>query len=170
VSVCVRIFVRFIFTWKGKNIMGNLTRFDPFNELKRSPLLARLDPFLDMDLMMRPFSREAMEIEPQIKMDVKEADGKYLVKAEIPGVSKDDIHVSVDGNRVSISAEVKKEKEEKEGERVIRRERSYGMASRSFSLADEVDPSQVQAKYKDGLLELTLPKKPGSSRKEISIS
>lgn len=150
--------------------MGNLTRFDPFNELKRAPLLTRLDPFLDMDFMMRPFSRDAMEIEPQIKMDVKEADGKYLVKAEIPGVNKDDIHVTVDGNRVSISAEIKKEKEEKEGERVIRSERSYGMASRSFSLADEVDPSQVQAKYKDGLLELTLPKKPGSSRKEISIS
>lgn len=150
--------------------MGNLTRFDPFNELKRSSWLSRLDPFLDMDLMMRPFSREGMEIEPQIKMDVKEADGKYLVKAEIPGVNKDDIHVSVDGNRVSISAEIKKEKEEKEGERVIRSERSYGMASRSFSLADEVDASQVQAKYKDGVLELTLPKKPGSSRKEISIS
>lgn len=150
--------------------MGNLARFDPFNELKRSHLLSRLDPFFDMDFMMRPFSREGMEIEPQIKMDVKEADGKYLVQAEIPGVNKDDIHVTVEGNRVSISAEVKKEKEEKEGERVIRSERSYGMASRSFSLADDVDQSQVQAAYKDGVLELTLPKKPGSTRKEIAIS
>ena len=83
--------------------------------------------------MMRPVLREGMEIEPQIKMDIKEADGMYKVKAEIPGVNKDDIHVTIDGNRVSISAEVKKEKEEKEGERVIRSERSYGMASRSFS-------------------------------------
>ena len=150
--------------------MNNITRFNPF-----SSELTRFDPFLDVDdmfnrFMMRPLLREGMEIEPQIKMDVKEAEGKYLVNAEIPGVNKDDIHVTVDGNRVSISAEVKQEKEVKEGERVIRCERSYGMASRSFTLADEVDQSQVQAKYNNGVLELTLPKKPGSSRKEISIS
>lgn len=150
--------------------MANITRFDPFREL------ARFEPFGDMDdwfrkMSLRPLVREGMEIEPQIKMDVKEADGKYLINAEIPGVKKDDIHVTIDGNRISISAEVKKEKEEKEGERVIRSERSYGMASRSFSLADEVDQSQVQAKYNNGVLELTLPKKAGaSSRKEIPIS
>jgi len=149
--------------------MNNITRYDPFNEL------ARFDPFWDMDdvfnrFMMRPVLRGGMEIEPQIKMDVKESNGDYKIKAEIPGVKKDDIHVSIEGNRVSISAEVKKEKEVKEGEKVIRSERSYGMASRSFSMADEVDQSKVQAKYADGVLELTLPKKPGSSRKEISIS
>ena len=150
--------------------MNNLTRFNPFSS---EP--TRFDPFWNVDdmynrFMMRPLLREGMEIEPQIKMDVLEADGKYLVKAEIPGVSKDDIHVTVDGNLVSISAEIKQEKEAKEGERVIRCERSYGMSSRSFTLADEVDQSQVQAKYNNGVLELTLPKKPGSTRKEISIS
>ncbi len=150
--------------------MSNITRFNPF-----SSELRRFDPFWNVDdmfdrFMMRPLVRESMEIEPQIKMDVMEADGKYLVKAEIPGVDKDDIRVTVDGNRVSISAEVKQEKETKEGERVIRCERSYGMASRSFTLADEVDQSQVQAKYNNGVLELSLPKKPGSARKEISIS
>ncbi|MFA5826599.1 MAG: Hsp20/alpha crystallin family protein [Gallionellaceae bacterium] len=149
--------------------MNDITRFSPFSEL------ARFDPFGDMDdvfnrFTMRPFSRKAMEIEPQIKMDVKEADGKYIVKAEIPGVNKDDIHVTVDGNMVCISAEVKQEKEEKEGERVIRSERSYGMASRSFTLADEVDQSKVEAKYNNGVLELTLPKKPGSTSKKIAIS
>ena len=150
--------------------MANITRFDPFREL------ARFDPFVDTEgwfnrFGLRPFLREGMEIEPQIKMDVKEADGKYLVTAEIPGVSKDDIHVTVEGNRVSISAEIKQEKEEKKGEKVIRCERSYGMASRSFNLADEIDQSQVQAKYNNGVLELTLPKKPGASqRKEIAIS
>lgn len=150
--------------------MANISRFDPFREL------ARFEPFGDMDdwfrkMSLRPLLREGTEIEPQIKMDVKEVDGKYLINAEIPGVKKDDIHVTIDGNRVSISAEVRKEKEEKEGERVIRSERSYGMASRSFSLADEVDQSQVQAKYNNGVLELMLPKKGGaSSRKEIPIS
>lgn len=157
--------------------MSNITRFNPFgSELSRiDPLLARFDPFWNMDdvfdrFMMRPLMREGVAVQPQIKMDVKESDGKYLVNAEIPGVSKDDIHVSIDGNRVSISAEVKQEKEEKEGERTIRCERSYGMASRSFTLADEVDQSQALAKYDNGVLELTLPKKPGSARKEISIS
>jgi len=152
-----------------RNKMNNITRFNPFNEL------SRIDPFLDMDdvinkFMMRPFFREGLEIEPRIKMDVKEADGSYLIKAEIPGVKRDDIHVTIEGNRVSISAEVKQEKEAKEGERVIRCERSYGMTSRSFNLADEVDQSKAQAKYTDGVLELTLPKKPGSSRKEIPIA
>ena len=107
--------------------MNNLTRFDPLNEL------TRFDPFLDMDdmfnrLMMRPVLRGGMEFEPQIRMDVKEANGDYRIMAEIPGVKKDDIHVTVEGNRVSISAEVKQEKEVKEGERMIRCERSYGMA------------------------------------------
>jgi HSP20 family protein len=149
--------------------MSNIIRFNPYTEL------ARFDPFPEMDdvfskMLMRPFFRERLEIEPQIKMDVKEADGQYLVKAEIPGVKRDDIHVTIEGNRVSISAEVKQEMEAKEGERVIRSERSYGMASRSFSLADEVDQGKVQAKYADGVLELTLPKKSGSSRKEIPIT
>jgi HSP20 family protein len=150
--------------------MNNIARFNPVGSE-----LARFDPFWDIDdmfnrLMMRPFLREGMEIEPQIRMDVKESDGKYLVNAEIPGVNKDDIHVTIDGNRVSISAEVKQEKEVKEGERAIRCERSYGMASRSFTLADEVDQNKVVAKYNNGMLELTLPKKPGASRKEIAIS
>lgn len=150
--------------------MNGITRFKPFGSD-----LTRFDPFLDVDdifnrFMMRPLLREGAEIEPQIKMDVKEADGKYVVNAEIPGVNKEDIHVTVEGNRVSISAEVKQEKETKEGERAIRCERSYGMASRSFTLADEIDQGKVEAKYNNGVLELTLPKKPGSTRKEISIS
>jgi len=149
--------------------MNNITRYDPFSKL------ARLDTLWDMDnvfdrFMMRPVLREGLELEPQIKMDVKESNGGYKIKAEIPGVKKDDIHVKIDGRQVSISAEVKQEKEEKEGEKVIRSERSYGMASRSFTLADEVDQDKVQARYSDGVLELTMPKKTGASRKEIPIS
>lgn len=150
--------------------MNGVTRFKPLGSE-----LAHFDQLLDMDdmfnrFMMRPFLRERTEAGPQIRMDVREADDRYLVNAEIPGVNKDDIRVTVEGNRVSISAEVKQEKEAREGERVIRCERSYGMASRSFTLADEIDQNQVQARYNNGLLELTLPKKPGSPRREISIS
>lgn len=150
--------------------MASITRFNPLHSE-----LARFDPFWDIDdvfnrFMMRPLLREGMEFEPQIRMDLKEAEGKYVVNAEIPGVNKDDIHVTIEGNRVSISAEVKHEKETKENERVIRSERSYGMASRTFTLAEEVDQGKVQAKYTNGVLELTLPKKAGAARKEIAIS
>jgi HSP20 family protein len=105
-----------------------------------------------------------------MKMDVTEADGSYLVKAEIPGVNKDDIHISVDGNLVSISAEVKKEKEEKKGEKVIRSERYFGKVSRSFTLASEVDADKVQARYANGVLEVTMPKKANGKKKEITVA
>ena len=119
--------------------------------------------------MLRPvFSGQ--EAEPQMKIDVTEEDKSYLIKAEIPGVKKDDIHVSLDGNQVSISAEVKKEKEEKEGKKLIRSERYYGNVYRSFTLGQEVDQSAAKAKYTDGVLELTLPKKPGTTAKELAIS
>ena len=149
--------------------MNNLTRFDTFNEL------TRFDPMWDVNevlnrFMLRPFVRGGVEMEPQIKVDVKETDGMYLLTAEIPGVSKDDIHVTIDGSKVSISAETKQEKESKEGERWIRSERLYGMASRSFTLGDEIDQSKVRAKYTNGVLELTLPKKAGSVHKEVPIT
>lgn len=148
--------------------MANITRFDPFKEL------ARLEPFGNMEdlfkgFMLRPVFR-GLEAEPQIKVDVSEEDKAYLVKAEIPGVKKEDIHVSIDGNQVTISAEVKKEKEEKEGKRVIRSERYYGKVYRSFSLDQEVDQGGAQAKYADGVLEVTLPKKPGTAAKQITVS
>lgn len=157
--------------------MSNLTRFNPFKTglTRFDPLLTRFDPFRDFDdlfnsFMMNPVARGGAAIEPQIKMDVTESDGKYIVKAEIPGVKKDDIHVTIDGNRVSITAEIKQEKETKNGERVIRSERSYGMSTRSFNLAEEIDQNKTEAKYTDGVLELALPKKPGAARKEIAIS
>lgn len=148
--------------------MANITRFTPFNEL------VRFDPFLDMNDFfkgygIKPFSLD-IEPAPQMKMDVSEDDGSYVVKAEIPGVNKNDIHISVDGNLVSISAEVKKEKEEKKGENVIRSERYFGQVSRSFTLAHEVDADKVEAKYADGVLEIKMKKKSNGHRKSITVS
>jgi len=146
--------------------MANITRLDPFAEL------TRFNPFGDdffKGFTLRPVF-QGIEGEPQIRLDVSEDDKAYTVKAEIPGVKKEDIKVSVDGNQVSISAEVKKEKEEKEGKKVIRSERYYGSVSRSFSLGQDVDHAAAQAKYSDGVLELTLPKRAGSSVKQLSIS
>jgi HSP20 family protein len=137
--------------------MANLTRYDPFGDLD--------DMF--KGLMLRPVRFEQQV--PQIKIDVKENDGAYVIRADIPGVKKEDIKVDVDGNVISISAEVKEEKEEKEGGRVIRSERYYGSMSRSFSLGQDVDEKTAKAKYTDGVLELTLPKKPGSRPGKIVV-
>jgi HSP20 family protein len=137
--------------------MANLTRYDPFGDLD--------DMF--KGLMLKPV-RFGQQV-PEIKMDVKENNGAYTVRAEIPGVKKEDIKVDVDGNMVSISAEVKEEKEQKQGERVIRSERYYGSMSRSFSLAHDVDEKTANAKYTDGVLELTLPKKSGSRSGKIVV-
>jgi HSP20 family protein len=137
--------------------MANLTRYDPFGDLD--------DMF--KGLMLRPVRFEQQV--PQIKIDVKENDGAYVIRADIPGVKKEDIKVDVDGNVISISAEVKEEKEEKEGGRVIRSERYYGSMSRSFSLGQDVDEKTAKAKYTDGVLELTLPKKPGASPGKIVV-
>lgn len=149
--------------------MSNLTLFNPFNKI------TRFDPLWDMDdmfdrFMMRPAWREMEAAEPQIRMDVSEADGAYTIKAEIPGVKKEDIHVTIDRNQVCISAEVKQEKEVKEGEKMVRCERCYGKAMRSFSLDQEVDQDAVKAKYADGVLELKLPKKISAAKKEVAIS
>lgn len=146
--------------------MSNLTRYDPFN-------LTRANPFNDIDDLLKGFFVRpvAFEGQPQmqIKMDVKEDDNAYTVHADIPGVKKEDIQVNIEGNQVSISAESKMEKEEKKGEKVLRSERYYGKVARSFTLAHDVDEAMAQAKYSDGVLELTLPKKATTSAKKLAI-
>lgn len=140
--------------------MGELRIFDPF----------AIEPFEDsLRSLMRPWRFEAPEAAPRIKLDLAELDGSYTVKAEIPGVRKEDIDVRVEGNQVTISAVLKSEKEEEKGGRVLRRERQEGFASRSFTLACPVDDSKVDASYKDGILELKLPKKADTASRRIAI-
>lgn len=117
---------------------------------------------------MRPV-RFAGQGEIQIKIDVAEDPNAYTVHAEVPGVKKEDIQVTVDGAQVSISAEVKSEKEVKEGNRVLRNERYFGSVSRSFTLGQDIDESAVSAKYVDGVLELVLPKRTVAKSKRIAI-
>src|SRR5512135_3604310 len=141
-------------------IMANLTRYDPFE--------LRFEPFDDLFRgFFRPVHLEGAQ-GVQLKMDVKEDDKNYMVHAEIPGVKKEDIQVSIDGNQVSISAEVKKQTEEKQGERTLRSERYYGKVFRSFTLAQDVNEAEAQAKYNEGVLELTLPKKAATAAKKLA--
>ena len=139
--------------------MANITRYNPFDEL-----------FSDFGkgFFVKPFAMPA-GAEMSIKLDVKEDDKAYTVRADIPGVKKEDIQVDIDGDMVSVRAEAKQEKEEKKDEKVIYSERSYGMVSRSFSLPTEVDDKAAKAEYKDGVLKLVLPKKANGGGHRISV-
>jgi HSP20 family protein len=106
---------------------------------------------------------------PQFKMDVKEDDKAYTVHADLPGVKKEDIHVSIEGNTVAISAETRTETEQKEGEKVLKRERTYGKVFRSFSLGSDIDEAAASARYNDGVLELVLPKKTAAASKRLTV-
>ena len=105
----------------------------------------------------------------QIKVDVAEVNNAYTVHAEIPGVSRDDIHVSLDGGVVTLSAEIKQQDEQKKDAKVLRSERYYGSVSRSFQLPQEVDAGAARAKYENGVLNLTLPKKAQANARRLAI-
>ena len=138
--------------------MSNIVRTDPFD-------VAFRDFFRNM---LRPTRLDLETTAPDIRLDLKEAEKAYTVHAEIPGVSKEDIDVSIDGSLVSIRAEIKREKEEK-GETMLRSERYYGAMTRSFTLATEVDEKAATAKYSEGVLELILPKKPGGTTRRLQV-
>lgn len=138
--------------------MANITRRDPLDDLFRG-------------FFVRPVeygSGGSVEV-PEMRVDVKEDTDGYQVHAELPGVRKEDIHVHIDGPVVSISAERKQEKEIKDGERVLRTERYFGKVSRSFQLGQEVDESKANARFNDGVLELSLPKKAAAQAKRLAI-
>ncbi|TDN63220.1 Hsp20/alpha crystallin family protein [Paraburkholderia sp. BL10I2N1] len=142
--------------------MSNVTRYDPLSMEPISELFQGL---------FRPLRGLAASegTLAEMKIDVAESDTSYTVKAELPGVDKKDIDVKIDGNVVSINAKVERSKEQKEGERVIRRERYSGAISRSFSLGSEINETTATAQYQDGVLSLTLPKKAASEQKRLQI-
>ena len=142
--------------------MATVNRFDPFNELVDD---------LFKGFLVRPvaYDGRAGEALPRMKVDVAEQNGAYTVTAELPGVKKEDIQVTIDGAEVTLSAEVKREKEVTQDERVLHAERTFGKVSRSFTLPQEVDEAKAEAKFRDGVLELKLPKKAAAQRKQISI-
>jgi HSP20 family protein len=156
---------RGIFTKEQR--MSNITRTDPLQEL------VRFEPFREFESFMGwpRFRRWLHELpaEPTMKVDVTENDKGYCVKAELPGVKKEDIQIEVKGDQISIAAEVKREKEEKKGETLVHSERYFGRQFRSFTLGEEIDRQNVAAKFSDGVLELTLPKNGRSAAQRVAI-
>lgn len=141
--------------------MVNITRFNPIDEALEN--LFRGAPVWLPNL-------EARAPAPmKFRMDVTENDKEYQVLAELPGVKKDEISVTINGNEITVSAEVKQEKDVKDGETVLRAERYYGKIQRMFTLGQEIDEATAQAKYNDGVLELKLPKKTVAAAKKLAV-
>ena len=146
--------------------MANITTSNPFRSLGSwDPMRDFRDLYREMQTRF-PFPNASPT--PEIKIDVSETDQSYTVKAEIPGVTKEDIQVSIDRNQVSISAELRREKEEK-GKEAVYTERYYGKQYRAFSLEHDVDDGKAAATYKDGILQLTLPKRANPSQRKLTV-
>jgi HSP20 family protein len=139
--------------------MSNLTRFGSIDDFFRDVIPGYFVKPLRFD----------DQPELSIKLDVKENGDAFHVHADIPGVEKEDIQVTVNGSVVTLRAETKKEKEKKEGDKVLCSERYEGIVSRSFQLPADIEISKVQASYKDGVLDLTLPKKVTTKLQQIAI-
>lgn len=118
---------------------------------------------------VRPLHGDPLPTPAQIKVDVKETERAYTVQAEVPGVSKEDIQISLDGNVVTLRAEVKQQDSQTKDEKVLRSERYFGSVSRSFQLPQDIDQSESRAKYDNGVLTLTLPKKTGGKTQRLTI-
>ena len=118
---------------------------------------------------VKPLHGDPLPTPAQIKVDVKENETGYVVHAEVPGVAKEDIHVSLDGNVVTLRAEVKQQDAQSKDEKVLRSERYFGSVARSFQLPAEIDQAQAKAKYDNGVLTLTLPKRTGGNVQRLGI-
>ena len=140
--------------------MANVVRFNTFD---------RAFDDLIRGFLVGPASYDQNVAAAPLRVDVTENDNGYVVRAEIPGVNKEDINVAVDGNEVEISAEIKNERQAKDGEKVLRAERYYGKVYRAFTLDQEIDEQATEAKYADGILELKLSKKAPVAAKRITI-
>jgi len=101
-------------------------------------------------------------------VDVYETEGSFVLKAELPGVGKEDIKIDVNNNALTIKGE-KKFEEKTEKDNYMRVERTYGSFTRTFALSDKVDSGNIKAAFKDGVLEITLPKKEEAKPKEIKV-
>ena len=141
--------------------MINITRFNPLEDAFDN--LFRAVP------MWLPIPETRAPAPTQFRMDVSENDKEYQVLAELPGIKKEEISITISGNQVAVSAEVKHEEAVNNGETVLCAERYYGKIQRAFVLGQEVDEATAQAKYNDGVLELTLPKKTVAAAKRLAV-
>lgn len=141
--------------------MLNITRFNPLEE-------AFENIFRGVPVWLPNPERRAPAPMP-FRMDVTENDKEYRVLAELPGVKKDDISITINGHDVAVSAELKYEKDVKNGDTMLLAERCYGKIQRAFALGQDIDEATAEAKYHDGVLELRLPKKAAAAARRLAV-
>ncbi|MEJ6003339.1 Hsp20/alpha crystallin family protein [Paucibacter soli] len=137
--------------------------------ITRSHLFDDLLRDINTGFYVRPLHGDPLPSPDKIKIDVKESPELFTVHAELPGVNKNDIKVAVDGNMVTVSAEVKQFDARSRDEKSLREERYFGTVSRSFQLGTEVDEGHASARYENGILTLSLPKKQGTGSRQLKI-
>ena len=148
-------------------VTNNLKTYEPFADMVRATPMFELANLFDFPRTRYGYPTRYSD--PEIRMDVTEDAKAYHVKAEIPGVKKEDIHVSVEGNTVSISAECERKEEARKDETLLCSELYRGKAARSFTVMTDVDDTKAEARYENGILKLTLPKKLGAGTKALEI-
>ena len=148
-------------------VNNNLKTYEPFADMVRGNPMFDLTGFFD--LPRARFAYPTLRGEPDIRMDVTEDAVAYRVKAEIPGVKKEDIDVAVEGNTVTIGAELERREETRKDEKLLCSELYQGKAARSFTVMADIDDSKAEAKYENGILQLVLPKKLGAATKALEI-
>jgi HSP20 family protein len=150
----------------------SLVRWDPFRELEEmSERLNRAVGGVARSGVARASEagREALTVPDWAPVvDISETDGEYLIKAEIPEVKREDVKVSVENGVLTMQGERKQEKEEK-GKKFHRVERYYGSFLRTFTVPDNVDDTKVRAEFKDGVLNVHLPKTEKAKPKAIDV-
>lgn len=148
--------------------MNNLTRWNPFRAGSRFDLIPDVDD-LFRGFSLRPLLRDLDAATAEMHLDVQEDDNNYCVSADLPGVRKEDIQITAEGNQVTIEAEVKRE-ETKEERKQLHTERYYGKTYRSFTLPQQIDGTKCTANYDNGVLTLTLPKKNDGASTRIAVN
>ncbi|MBI2891931.1 MAG: Hsp20/alpha crystallin family protein [Deltaproteobacteria bacterium] len=146
--------------------MSSLIRWEPFHEIEE--VTDRLGRVLDRTLR-RAFGRESLipaDWAPAV--DISETDKEYVIKAELPEVAKDDVRVAIQDDMLVIRGERRAEKEEK-GRRYHRIERSYGTFARSFGIPEDADPAKITAEFRDGILDVHLPKTTEVKKRTIEV-
>ena len=140
--------------------MQNLISYDPRTDTSYDELFRGF---------FKPVRMESAPAPVTIKMDVTETENGYMVHCELPGVKKENIDVAIERNQVTVTAEVKREWEKREGDRTLRSERYFGNIYRSFTLPVELDEAACEAKYNNGVLELRLVTKAAATGKRLAI-
>ena len=146
----------------------NLVKWDPFVELE--DVSKQLNRIFNRFPARNEASRELLTTADWApSVDITETDAAYLIKGEIPGVNKEDIKINIENGMLTMSGERKHEQEEK-NKKFHRIERSYGSFMRSFRLPDNVDEAAVKAEFKDGMLNVTLPKSAQAKAKTTNVT